>query len=146
MLSLGPQTQLKAKWLKLNRFSRVILRRVTPPPPGQQISFHLAIEAPLHIHMNKPRTLDKLFENIRCEIRDNIKVLAVTSRDMQRSIQLCLDSRGRHFHPIFSQHHFLNIKVWYVNVLFFLFPPVHSFFIKPHVLRLHSSGTPCIHF
>jgi hypothetical protein len=48
--------------------------------------------------MNKPRTLDELWENIRREIQMvTPEVLAATFGNMQRRVQLCIDAQGGHF-------------------------------------------------
>ncbi|KAJ4438327.1 hypothetical protein ANN_14269 [Periplaneta americana] len=49
-------------------------------------------------YMNKPRTLDELRENIRCEIQAVTPgVLADNFRNMQRLVQLCIKAQGEHF-------------------------------------------------
>jgi hypothetical protein len=50
------------------------------------------------VYMNKPRTLDELRENIRREIQMvTPEVLAPTFRNMQRRVQLRIDTQGGHF-------------------------------------------------
>jgi hypothetical protein len=51
-----------------------------------------------HAYMNKPRTLDELWEHIRREIQAvTPEVLAASFRNVQRRVQLCTDAQGRHF-------------------------------------------------
>lgn len=56
-------------------------------------------------------------------------------------VQLCLKTRGRHFHHLLWQHHSLNTQVWHVIVLFFF--PLLYIFLKSTVPELHSSETTC---
>jgi hypothetical protein len=79
---------------------RVISRGLWPPrssdltPPDFFLWGHLKGRA----YMNKPSTLDELRENIRREIQVvTPEVLAATFRNMQRRVQLCIDTQGGHF-------------------------------------------------
>jgi hypothetical protein len=48
--------------------------------------------------MNKPRTLDELWENIWREIQMVTPVvLAATFKNIHRRVQLCIDAQGGHF-------------------------------------------------
>jgi hypothetical protein len=60
--------------------------------------------------MNKPCTLDELRENIRREIKVvTPEVLAATLRNMQHSVQLCIDTQGGHFQHLLWQPNFIQV-------------------------------------
>jgi hypothetical protein len=94
---------------------RVISRGLWPPrspdltPPG----FFLWGHPKGHAYMNKPHTLDELWE-IQVVTPE---VLAATFRNVQRRVQLCIDAQGGHFQHLLRQPHF--IQVWHANVLYF---------------------------
>jgi hypothetical protein len=79
---------------------RVVSRGLWPPrspdltPPNFFLWGHLKGRA----YMNKPRTLDELWENIQREIQMvTPEVLAATFRNMHRCVQLRIDAQGGHF-------------------------------------------------
>jgi hypothetical protein len=79
---------------------REISRGLLPPrsPDLTPIDFFLWGHLKGSAYVNKPHTLDELWENIWREIQVvTPEVLAATYRNMQHCVQLSIDAQGGHF-------------------------------------------------